>query len=92
MAQAAVPFTQYLRPNGRAVPVKIEVADDAALKARKIIDFGLEFECEVLSTGEVSLTITDPEDGDLDIEVVPNGPGMREAVERLIDRFRLEDA
>lgn len=83
----SIPFTQYLRPNGRRAAVSIEVAPDVATKAHSIIARGLSFECEVLSTGQVSLTITDPEEGDLDIRVVTNGPGVREAVEDLVRRF-----
>lgn len=82
-----VPFTQYLRPRGDRLYVHIEVAPELAAKAHAIIARGLAFECEELSTGQVSLTITDPEEGDLDIRVVPNGPGVREAVEDLISRF-----
>lgn len=85
-----IPFTQYIRPHGRAVPVSIEVADDIAAKAQTIMSRGLCFECEVLNTGEVSLTITDPEEGDLDIRVLPNGPGIREGVEALIRDFGAE--
>ncbi|WP_230280234.1 hypothetical protein [Croceicoccus sp. Ery15] len=82
-----IPFTQFVAPNGHRRPVTIEVSDDTAAKARLIIQRGFAFECEVLMSGEVSLTITDPEEGDLDIEVVMNGPGVREAVERLVNRF-----
>ena len=84
---AAIPFTQYMRPDGRAVPVSINVSPDVATKARAIIARGLVFECEVLSTGQVSMTITDPKEGDLDIRVRVNGPGIREAVEDLVLRF-----
>lgn len=82
-----IPFTQYMMPNGRKVPVSIEVADDVYATATKLIDAGLCFECEVLTTGQVSMTITDPEEGDLDIRVRPNGPGIREAVEDMVRNF-----
>jgi hypothetical protein len=87
MAQADIPFTQYMRPNGRAVPVSIAVDPEVAAIAQTIRARGLAFECEVLTTGQVSLTITDPEEGDLDIRVVENGPGVREAVEDLVRNF-----
>ena len=83
----AIPFTQYIAPTGRPKQVSIEVQDCVADKAETIIKRGFAFECEVLSTGQVSLTVTDPDEGDLDIEVVSNGPGVREAVERMINRF-----
>ena len=41
-------------------------------------------------TSEVSLTITDDE-SDHAVEVVPNGPGMGEAVDRLVLGFALAD-
>lgn len=82
-----IPFTQFVAPNGTRREVTIVVSDETATKARLIIQRGFAFECEVLMSGEVSLTVTDPDEGDLDIEVVQNGPGVREAVERLVDRF-----
>ncbi len=82
-----IPFTQFMRPDGRSVPVSIEVAPAVAARANAIIKRGLAFECEMLSTGQASITITDPEEGDLDIRVVPNGPGVREAVEEMVMGF-----
>ncbi len=87
---APVLFTQYMRPSGRAVPVSIEVSEATANKAQTIIARGFRFECEVLTTGQVSLTITDPDEGDLDIKIIENGPGVREAVEAMITRFETE--
>lgn len=87
-----IPFTQYMLPHGRKVPVSIEVADDVAGKADELIAQGICFECEVLTTGQVSLTITDPELGDLDIHVRQNGPGIREAVEDMVRKFDLHEA
>lgn len=85
--RTAIPFTQFVAPHGRQKTVFIQVRPDVADKAHSLIARGLSFECEVLSTGEVSATITDPEEGDLDIVVVPNGPGVREAIERMIEEF-----
>lgn len=82
----AIPFTQYMRPDGRAVPVRIARPVEIAEKAQAIIARGLCFECEHLTTGDVSLTITDPDEGDVDIEVVANGPEVPAAVDRLILR------
>lgn len=87
-----IPFTQYMLPNGRKVETSIEVDRDVADKAHSLIIEGLRFECEVLTTGDVSLTITDPEVGDLDIRIVSNGPGVREAVEELVREFDLAAA
>jgi len=70
-------------PAGQAVP-------DLRPRLDAIKVAGLRLECEVLTTGEVSLTITDPEEGDFDSEVVANGPGVPSAIDRLIRRFDVE--
>lgn len=88
-AMPTIPFTEFVLPHGRTREQWIEVDPSVADKARTIIARGFRFECELLRTGQVSLTITDPEDGDADIRVVPNGPGVREAVEDLVRQFEL---
>lgn len=86
----AIPFTQYLLPHGRRTTTEIERGAEVEAKAREIIAAGYRFECEILTTGEVSLTIHDAEDGiDVDIAVVPNGPGVGEAVDKLVNEFRI---
>jgi len=86
---AGIPFTQYMSPNGRAMPVTIDMPDEVAAKAHEIIESGLELECEVLSNGRVSFTITHPDDGDLDIRVCENGPNVPHHVADLILNFAL---
>lgn len=84
----SIPFTQYLMPSGSKAEVTIDRPDDIAAKAREIIARGFRFECEMLSDQRsVSLTITDPDEGDLDIEVVQNGPEVPLAVDRMVRRF-----
>lgn len=85
---ACITFTQYLRPFGRPTPVTITRPDDISRKAVEIRERGFRFECEELWTGEVSLTISN-DDGDHDIELVDNGPGVPAAVDRLISRFHV---
>lgn len=84
-----IPFTQYLRPDGRKRVVSIDLPDAVAQRAALIIEKGLVFECEELSTGQVSFTITDPREGDLDIRICMNGPDVPETVEKLIMEFKL---
>lgn len=79
-------FTQFLLPDGRRNPIEIWRPASIADKADAIRDAGFRFECEVLSTGHVSLTITDDE-MDRAIEIVANGPGVLAAVDRLIEGF-----
>lgn len=85
----AVPFTQYLRPNGRKAPVTIERPPEIEALARRLIEGGCTFELELLSTGVVSMECVGPTDehGDPDslaVELVPNGPGVPPAVDRLV--------
>ncbi len=85
---ASIPFTQYLLPHGERRDELIEVAPDIAAKAASLIERGFTFECEILRTGQVSVTITDPqEEIDADIRVIANGPGVREAVEDMVRSF-----
>ena len=81
-----IPFTQYLRPNGRTTEVSIDRPSEISDLAQRIIDAGFRFECEELTTGHASLTIAGPE-GDEDIELVMNGPGIPDAVDNLVRRF-----
>ncbi len=80
-----IPFVQYMRPNGRRVegdscPVNINLAP----KVQDIRDNGWVFECEVLTTGQVSLTVSDGEE-DVGIELSVNGPSVADAIERLVN-------
>ena len=84
-----IPFTQYVLPNGRKLPVRIELPSEIVAKAQTFINSGGWFECEVLTTGHVSLTacaVVEGEPQDIAIEVIPNGPGTLEAVDRLVTR------
>ena len=80
-----VPVMQFLRPDGteRAATTKLpaEFADVIA----QLHNAGCRFEAEMLTTGEVSITIADME-RDLDIEVVPNGPEVQAAMLKILQR------
>ncbi len=83
-------FTQFMLPDGRQKQVEMDVADDLAANLAAIDAAGARLECEILTTGQVSLTIFDPEsETDYDIELVTNGPEVPKAVDRLIRRFHL---
>lgn len=91
----AVPFTQYLLPDGRRQPVEIQVDDETAAKAQQMLDADLRFECEVLRNGVVSFTIVGyhppiEEEGDIDMKLVPNGPKVPGAVKEMIMGFDLD--
>lgn len=88
---ADIPFTQFLMPDGRESQVTIDRPDDIAAKAQEIIAAGYRFECEMLSDyTTISLTITDPDEGDVEIEIVPNGPEVPVAIDNMIKRFKLK--
>lgn len=83
----AIPFTQYLRPDDRRVAISIERDPEIEELARRFISAGGWYEAEHLATGHVSLTacLERPEgDNDIAIEVVPNGPEVPNAVDRLV--------
>lgn len=80
-----IPFTQFMRPHGRPVPVLIARPEPIATLAKELAAVNCRFEIEELRTGEVSMTIEDgtvDEDGALAQEVVENGPAVVEAVDR----------
>ena len=85
----SIPFTQYMRPDGRKVSVIIERDGEIEALANAFISAGGWYEVEHLTTGHASLTAcmnTDEGPDDIEIEVVPNGPGVGDAVDRLVQR------
>lgn len=81
-----IAFTQYLRPDGRKETIYIEMEDDVAEKAERIVAAGFRLEAEVLTNGLVSVTIAG-KNCDVDIYLVPNGPEVPAAIEAMINTF-----
>ncbi|KKL53836.1 hypothetical protein LCGC14_2271410 [marine sediment metagenome] len=82
-----IEFTQFLMPHGRRDCVWIERPNNIVKKAAEIRAAGFRFETEMLSDYQtISLTIAD-DDGDYAVEVVPNGPSVPEAIDRMISSF-----
>ena len=79
----SIPFTQYLRPDGRKRPMTINRPEHIEGMALALSTEGARFNCEELSTGHVSVTC-EFAGGDVAIEVCPNGPPVEEAVDRMI--------
>lgn len=82
-----IPFTQYLLPDGRKRPISIDRPQDVEDMAAEFIEAGGWFEAEMLTTGKVSLTacmIVDDEPDDVEIVLTDNGPGIEEAVDKLV--------
>jgi len=80
----AVPFTQYVLPDGRKKHEFIDVDPDLAKKAWALIDNGYYFEAEILTTGIVRFTCCF-DDEDIAIELSKNGPDVIVAVAKLIE-------
>lgn len=81
-----IPFTQYLLPNGRIRRINIERPKEIEEIAQRFIKAGGRYECEILSTGEASITavkMVRGQDGDVAIAV---GPNDAEKVGELVDR------
>ena len=79
-------FTQYIPPHGRRERVSIERPDEIEAMAQEIRARGFVFECEKLSNGVVSLTVTDPEEGDVCIELAFDEKKVPEHVDNLVRR------
>lgn len=80
----AVPLTQFILPNGEPRSVTAHVGPESARLATQIRKAGYTFECEVLTTGEVSLTCCSSET-DIAIVICQNAPGVTtKALEQLI--------
>ena len=91
-----IPFTQYLRPNGRKVPVFIDRPETISSKAVAIIAAGNCFECEQLMSGLISLTIfgknKEGEEVDLAIELVTNNKAVPAAIDRMVEGFVIQES
>jgi hypothetical protein len=87
MADTGVPFTQYLLPDGRTRPQWIDRPAEIKALADRFIRAGGRYECEMLTTGEISFTaVHDEDDLPIAIEVGQNGPDVLAMVDRLVRR------
>jgi len=82
-----IPFTQYLRPDGRFTAVHIDRPQDIEAKAAEVVAAGGRFEAEVLNTGVVSFEVVAGDSDDpfsVAIELCENGPAVLDAVDQLV--------
>jgi len=82
-----IPFTQYLLPDGRQRTEEFDTTPEVEAIARRFIASGGRYECEILTTGEVSLTAVkavNDEDQDVEIVLCANGPGVGAHVDELV--------
>ena len=83
-----IPFTQYLRPDGRKTRVYVKRPMPIAARAQLIIEKGHRFECEMLQTGDVSVTVFDlDKEEDVAIRICANGPEVLDAVDSIIEEL-----
>jgi hypothetical protein len=82
----AIPFTQFLRPDGRTVQVSIERPANILAKAEAILLAGYHFEIEMLATGEIHMTVGEG-DEDFDGEICTNDEAVPATVDILVNRF-----
>lgn len=85
-----VKFIQYLRPNAETREIYISQPPETTAMADAIRKHGGRLTAEVVEVGIVSLACeyNHPEEGETDIvlELVKNGPGMSDGVNRMIRR------
>lgn len=79
----SIPFTQYKMPHGMPVQVSIDRPDLIERKARQLGEYGCVFEIEMLTTGQISMTV---EAGDkvLAHEICDNGPDVPLCVDKMV--------
>ena len=85
-----ISFTQYLLPNGSREPRLIERPAEIEAIAQRFIESGGKYECEVLTTGQVSLTAVKKvkgEEQDVAIVLCKNDPEtIGESVDKLVNQ------
>lgn len=82
-----IPFTQFLRPDGRRRAVMIERPPEINTKAMALIAQGFVFEIEMLRTGDIIMEILNRETEEvLAHEICANGPEVPLAVDRMVEQ------
>lgn len=82
-----VDVVQFIRPHGARNFTTTELSDTLAGKLAEMKRAGCRFTTEVLPNGNVSICIEEPELGDFDCEITPNGPEVQQAMEKMLTRF-----
>ena len=82
----SIPFTQFLRPDGRRRDVTIDMPEEIEAKAHELIEAGYRFEIEELTTGHVHMDCSRPDDDEpVALKVCANGPPVITAVTELVN-------
>ena len=82
-----VKVIQFLRPNGKQREQETDLPDSLKSAYQQMLSNGRRFTAEMLTTGEISVCIEDPEKGDLFCEVIPNGPEVQAAMAKMLAEY-----
>lgn len=83
----AIPFTQFLMPDARRRQVEIDRPPEIESLALALQDAGHRFEIEMLTTGEVSMTIeveVNGEDVTRSHQLCDNGPDVLARIDAMV--------
>ena len=78
-------LTQFMRPSGTAKSVTTDLPLTSEQLYHDMHTYGCRLECEVLTTDEVSVTVSN-DDGDHDFSVTKNGPEVQEGIVSMLWR------
>jgi hypothetical protein len=82
---------QFMLPDGRQVIREIEIPEELDTQYMAMKECGCRLTCEMLSDFDVSVAI-EHEEGDYDIEVVTNYPGLpMTTVSQMLRRFKVKE-
>lgn len=76
---------QFIRPSGRQRSVTTDLPIDVRPLYLDMLEHGCKLECEVLTTDEVSVTVSNGEN-DLDFSVTANWPDVQNGITELLRR------
>lgn len=80
---------QFMLPHGRQNPTSTELPIETREAYQEMMASGCRFEAEMLMTGQVSVTISNPKDEeDLDFSITRNGPEVQAGMIAMLQRRR----
>ena len=80
-----IPFTRFTLPDGEKSPGSFERPDEIEVMAQALLKAGYTFELEELRNGSIHMDCTHRwEDMPAALELVPDGPEVPQAVDRLV--------
>lgn len=78
---------QFLMPNGMRKLTSTELPIETKAAYEDMLQSGCRFEAEVLRSGQVSITISDPvKEEDVDISLTGNGPEVQRGMVEMLQR------